>query len=109
MVAEDLGVLAAAPDTEVITASQYAEVDLEAVLASQDAEVDLEAVLEAGAEGELDTVVGTLGKKRDDNSFFELWHNLMFSSCLPPPLYFLIADSHPQVPLNSFLHNSHFP
>ena len=76
---------------------------------SQDAEVDLEAALETGAEGELDTVVGTLQKKRDDNPFFELLHNLMISSYLPHPLCFLIADSHPQVTLNSFLHTSHFP
>ena len=59
MVAEDEGVLEAAPDTEVITTSQ-------------DIEVNLEATLEAGVEGELDTVVGTLRKKRDDNPFFEL-------------------------------------
>ena len=96
MVAEDVGVLAAAPDTEVITTSQ-------------DAEINLEATLEAGAEGELDTVVGTLRKKRDDNPFFELWHNLMFSSCLPPPLCFMIAVSHPKLTLNYFLHTSHFP
>ena len=73
---------------------------------SQDAVVDLEAALEAGAEGKLDTVVGTLQKKRDDN-LFELWHNLTFTSCLPPPLGFLIADSHPQATLNSFLHTSY--
>ena len=73
MVAEGIGVLVAAPDTEVITTSQ-------------DAEVDLEAALEVGTEGELDTVLGMLQKKRDDNPLFELWYNLMFSSCLPPPL-----------------------
>ena len=72
MVADGVGVLAAAPDTEVITTLL-------------DAEVDLEAALEAGAEGELDTVAGTLRKKGDDNPFFELWHNLMFFSYLPPP------------------------
>ena len=59
MVAEDEGVLEAAPDTEVITTSQ-------------DIEVNLEVTLEAGVEGELDAVVGTLRKKRDDNPFFEL-------------------------------------
>ena len=58
MVAEGVGLLAAAPYTEVITTSE-------------DAEVDLEAALEAGAEGEFDTVVGTLRKKRDDKPFFE--------------------------------------
>ena len=66
--------------------------DKEMITISQDAEVDLEAALQAVVEGELNTVVGTLRKKRNDNPFFELWHNLMFPSCLPPPLCLFIAD-----------------
>ena len=38
-------------------------------MTSQDAMTDLEAALEAGVEGKLGTVVGTLQKKRDDNPF----------------------------------------
>ena len=45
--------------------------DKEVITTSQDAEVDLEAALEAGVEGELNTVVGGLRKKRNDNPFFE--------------------------------------
>lgn len=50
MVAEEVGVLEAVPDTEVITTSH-------------DGELNLEAALETGAEGELNNVVGTLWKK----------------------------------------------
>ena len=38
-------------------------------MTSQDVVIALEAALEAGVEGKLDTVVGTLQKKRDDNPF----------------------------------------
>ena len=74
MVAEGVEVLAAAPSTKVITASQ-------------DVEVDLEAALKAGAEGELETFMGILRKKKDDNFFFQLWHILIFSLffATPPP------------------------
>ena len=72
MVAEDVEVLAAAPSTEVITASQ-------------DVEVDLEAALEAGAEGELETFMGILWKKRDGNFFFQLWHILILSLFFATP------------------------
>ena len=71
VVAEGVGVLVAAPETEVI-------------MKLQDEEVELEAALEAEAEGELDTVWEHCRKKRDDNPFFALLHNFMFSLCLPP-------------------------
>lgn len=97
MVAEGVEVLAAAPSTKVITASQ-------------DVEVDLEAALKAGAEGELETFMGILRKKKDDNFFFQLWHILIFSLFFAtPPLCFLIVDSHPQVTLNHFLAQLTFP
>ena len=72
MVAEGVEVLAAAPSTKVITASQ-------------DVEVDLEAALKAGTEGELETFMGILRKKKDDNFFFQLWHILIFSLFFAPP------------------------
>ena len=103
MVAEGVEVLAAAPSTKVITASQ-------------DVEVDLEAALKAGAEGELETFMGILRKKKDDNFFFQLWHILIFSLFFAtpphpttPPLCFLIVDSHPQVTLNHFFAQLTFP
>ena len=74
MVAEGVEVLAAAPSTKVITASQ-------------DVEVDLVAALKAGTEGELETFMGILRKKKDDNFFFQLWPNLIFYLffATPPP------------------------